>query len=370
MSSDEGFLRAIQDDPGDDSVRLIYADWLDERGDPRGEFIRVQCRLAHLSPDDEARPGLLERERELLEKHAEKWLEPLRVREYGAGWQFRRGFVSSGEVDWCLFDSKLFELAPALEEVAFRDVGGKLSWLVELPECAALTCLNMSGSELTSHDVNGLSGSAHLRRLRRLNLSHTHLDHNGFRTLLESENLPRLAILNVSHNALEHIPPYGAVQVRSGALEQLNISHNELDAWGLDALLAWPSLAKLTVLNLAGNRLGLGRGADIAGAGLSGGEAAVRWLMKSSLTLSLQRLDVSANALGDEGAGAFFQYPELDRDAKEEGDWHWEDARKFTSLEFLDLRDNGISEGMADRFREEVLCEREMIGTPIAHVEV
>ena len=37
-------LEEICRDPDDDTARLILADWLEERGDPRGEFIRLQCR--------------------------------------------------------------------------------------------------------------------------------------------------------------------------------------------------------------------------------------------------------------------------------------------------------------------------------------
>lgn len=40
------FLAAILADPKDDLCRLIYADYLDERGDPRGEFIRAQIELS------------------------------------------------------------------------------------------------------------------------------------------------------------------------------------------------------------------------------------------------------------------------------------------------------------------------------------
>src|SRR4051812_39840541 len=32
-------LRAVLDRPDDDGPRLVYADWLLERGDPRGEYI-------------------------------------------------------------------------------------------------------------------------------------------------------------------------------------------------------------------------------------------------------------------------------------------------------------------------------------------
>jgi uncharacterized protein (TIGR02996 family) len=41
-TDDEAFIRAIVDAPGDDGPRLVYADWLDERGDPRGEYLRAE----------------------------------------------------------------------------------------------------------------------------------------------------------------------------------------------------------------------------------------------------------------------------------------------------------------------------------------
>ena len=54
---DEGFLSALRENPNDDVTRLIYADWLQERGDVRGEYLRLEhelsripLRLAHLRP--------------------------------------------------------------------------------------------------------------------------------------------------------------------------------------------------------------------------------------------------------------------------------------------------------------------------------
>jgi uncharacterized protein (TIGR02996 family) len=49
MSQDAGFLQDIVAHPEDDTPRLIYADWLEDHGDPdRAAFIRVQCALARL----------------------------------------------------------------------------------------------------------------------------------------------------------------------------------------------------------------------------------------------------------------------------------------------------------------------------------
>ena len=48
------FLRLIQADPIDEANLLIYADWLEERADPRAEFLRLFCRL-HFHADRPAR---------------------------------------------------------------------------------------------------------------------------------------------------------------------------------------------------------------------------------------------------------------------------------------------------------------------------
>jgi uncharacterized protein (TIGR02996 family) len=41
MVDDTAFIRAIQAEPHDNTPRLIYADWLEERGDARSEFMRT-----------------------------------------------------------------------------------------------------------------------------------------------------------------------------------------------------------------------------------------------------------------------------------------------------------------------------------------
>jgi uncharacterized protein (TIGR02996 family) len=46
MSDDEVFIRAIVDRPGDDTSRLVYADWLDDRDDPRGAYLRAEFEWA------------------------------------------------------------------------------------------------------------------------------------------------------------------------------------------------------------------------------------------------------------------------------------------------------------------------------------
>src|SRR4051812_30955169 len=91
MGPEAAFLGAILEAPDDDVPRLIYADWLEERGDPRAEFIRAQCTLAQLPADDERRPDLEACEARLLAGHGKGWAGPIRQR--ARAWTFRRGFV-------------------------------------------------------------------------------------------------------------------------------------------------------------------------------------------------------------------------------------------------------------------------------------
>jgi uncharacterized protein (TIGR02996 family) len=62
---DEAFLLAIAEEPADDVRRLVFADWLDERGDPRAAFLRAEVALARSGPAAEGRAELLKLRAEL-----------------------------------------------------------------------------------------------------------------------------------------------------------------------------------------------------------------------------------------------------------------------------------------------------------------
>jgi uncharacterized protein (TIGR02996 family) len=77
--------------PDDDEARLVYADWLLERGDPRGELIHVQCALARIGGAKSARSEPLRaRERALLAEHQLTWIGV--SYDERVTWCFDRGF--------------------------------------------------------------------------------------------------------------------------------------------------------------------------------------------------------------------------------------------------------------------------------------
>jgi uncharacterized protein (TIGR02996 family) len=58
MSDETGFLHAIQAAPSDRTVKLVYADWLDEHGEyEKAEYLRIVCRAnpQQRMPDADAR---------------------------------------------------------------------------------------------------------------------------------------------------------------------------------------------------------------------------------------------------------------------------------------------------------------------------
>jgi uncharacterized protein (TIGR02996 family) len=60
-------LAALVADPQAEAPRLVYADWLEDQGDPLAELVRIQVAL---TPDDDVRTQaqkeLAQRQRELL----------------------------------------------------------------------------------------------------------------------------------------------------------------------------------------------------------------------------------------------------------------------------------------------------------------
>src|SRR5262245_13791077 len=102
MPDDPAFVRMIAARPDDDAPRLVYADVLDETGDPakaaRAEFIRVQIERARLTPDTPRWNELWCRDTALLD-WARQWrleLPPIQGVRYGG---FVRGFIDRVDAD-------------------------------------------------------------------------------------------------------------------------------------------------------------------------------------------------------------------------------------------------------------------------------
>lgn len=114
--TDAELVRAIVENPDDDSAYLVYADWLMAQSDPRGELIVLQ----HDADEaDRARKTTLKRAaNELLEKHAARFLGPLADFKHGTyAITWRYGFARTLALDWTS-NRRRMETDDALDQLA------------------------------------------------------------------------------------------------------------------------------------------------------------------------------------------------------------------------------------------------------------
>jgi uncharacterized protein (TIGR02996 family) len=90
MTTADELLAAVYEAPDDDAPRAVYADWLQEQGDPRGEYIALELGTATRAAKARAKA--------LLTAHADPWLEPLRGALLKSSVKWRRGFPSAGQL--------------------------------------------------------------------------------------------------------------------------------------------------------------------------------------------------------------------------------------------------------------------------------
>jgi uncharacterized protein (TIGR02996 family) len=234
MDQEEAFLAAVLAEPDNDAVRLVYADWLEERGDPRAEFIRVQCALAKKGTKDPRRAA---RERELLAAYEGRWTG--RLPDWVRAWRFRRGFIEEVSVDVPTLltrGGELFRLAP-VRSLRLLQAGGFLDGLAAWPHLARLSSLDISGNWVGAAGAEILAGSPYLAGLAVLNLRGTGLDARGVQALAASPHLAGLRVLDLSDNDI------GAAGLRAvansphlGRLAPLTVHYDKIDAPSQQAL--------------------------------------------------------------------------------------------------------------------------------------
>ncbi len=118
------FILAILADPDNDVPRLAYANKLSEHGDPRAEFIRIQCQFARIPENHELGAELEAQQRRLGEKHAMEWMGGLD--RWGGKWEFDRGFLTSLDLSFKrigLEGAQSLATSPYLTFVAFEPSG-------------------------------------------------------------------------------------------------------------------------------------------------------------------------------------------------------------------------------------------------------
>jgi uncharacterized protein (TIGR02996 family) len=328
MTPEDVFLHDIATNPEDAAPRLVFADWLDERGGQgdadRAEFIRLQCRLADLPWDDPERPALRQREAALLERYAGHWSEPL-VKLTSAR-TFVRGFVEKVSLtgrDFLDRAGELYRLAPVCMVILTEIDHQTLRRLAASPHLAHLRCLAVHGS-MKDAGARTLATSPHLANLRGLDVNDNPVGPAGLEAIVASPSLPALTHLALGACRV------GRPGVRlladaewSSRLRALDLRGNELEAPDVRALVESPHLGNLCRLGLWYNRLRDEGAGILAGSALLGrlghlslgnnrfGPDGVRALAASPHLANLQALWLGVDAFGDQAALELARSPYL-----------------------------------------------------------
>jgi uncharacterized protein (TIGR02996 family) len=270
---EESFLQAILDDPDDDNVRLVYADWLEENGQPeRGELIRVQIALVRLPDDDDRRAELAARERRLLLAHGKEWKDGVRgffvrgflerLNDWGGGWDPDEFAAQAPDI--CA-RHPIRELS--LETPETPGWGKRVAACPQLSRLHTLR-LQAAPSDYFSppgqgsfEDTLELLRSPHLVNLRGLELSNgNYVEGELPLGLLEpDERLPalrNLQRLNLGYSEVTDATVQALVASRLvETLTHLDLSSNPITPVGLRVLHDSPLWSRLEALNLSGLHL-------------------------------------------------------------------------------------------------------------------
>jgi uncharacterized protein (TIGR02996 family) len=203
---EEGLLAAIAAQPEDDGPRLVYADWLMERGDARGEFIRLQCEDAREPPSQERTARLEAMLRASWSNFAGELAPWAHQRA------FSRGLVSSVRMTIAAFarhGARLFGRHPLQHlEVDNRSfTPAQLTQLGGLPHLGLVSSLGLSqvDPDATRRPLAALAGGQ-LRSLRKLRLhscGHSAADWSALFGSLDAPCLEEVAFtFNHTHPAL------------------------------------------------------------------------------------------------------------------------------------------------------------------------
>lgn len=248
--------RQLREDPDDDASWRVYADWLLEQGDRRGELI-VAC--AERPADDQA-------------------LSALR-------WSCRGYWPGVGEVLRWRYGFALDLRLPLGADV-------DLPALMEDRETRLLSTLRLRPT--SDAQLAALAG-ADLTTLATLDLGYAPLDAEAIADGLGSASAaPRR--LRLRRAQLANLGALGALPWLA-ELQELDLAGNAIDAEGLAALITRTPLPRLEVLDLRDNPLG----ADGA-----------RLLAESGALPALRLLRIDREDVGPEGLAALAASPRLD----------------------------------------------------------
>ncbi|MBL8916823.1 MAG: TIGR02996 domain-containing protein [Archangium sp.] len=313
-------LERVLQNPDDDGAREVFADFLTERDDPRGEFITLQL---HAKPSGATPLGAAQTSKadRLLAANVTKWIPGLPSDRFVV--HFERGFVAEVR---CFNPDALEEVAAVVRVEPVT----RLSFLSTRPFDMAVVAAWPEISRLRSislHMLSGMAladGEATLEAMRAvrwpaleaLYFRAQRIGDEGFNVLAQHAQhaFPKLTALGVDEDTVTAAGMGELLNSKwASRLERLSLSENLLGPNGAEVIAQSRRLSRLTQLSLAGNGLGNDGARALADAGglrslLSLDlrrnritPAGLNALLESHHLRHLEQLELTGNPLGRAG---------------------------------------------------------------------
>lgn len=325
----EAAILAADHDP---QAYLVYADWLQGQGDPRGELVVLQ----HQGRDEDAQ-ALLDRHRALfLGRFAEQTPET-----FSLGW--RCGFIQSASIGWEMF-------SPIDEDDTCED---QLAAFLELDSARFVENLALGPVAGEDELANGALADA-IERVRPVCLRKLYLGDTGDWDISStSTRIPRSdSIQPLRELTLRGGQVHFTGEIELPALVSFTVESGSLVADDLKAIAAarWPALEHLEIWFGDPNYGASGGVADIApilearglpklrSLGLRNcpfADELVQALATAPVLAQLQSLDLSMGNLGDRGIAAMLSVKD-----------------RFAHLASLNVEDNALTDASWPAARE------------------
>ncbi len=279
----ERLWHAILRRPHSRRLRLVYADWLDDHGDPRAEFIRLQLGAVPRDPWREA---------ELLRAHELGWLGPMSA--HARDWHFSGGLLEwvSVEAPVFLAHADAWVRRPGLLGAHLTDLSGHVRGLADCLAVRRLPYLFLGDNGLTPDDARVLAESPHLKGIRHLYLQNNAIGNDGFAAIVRASTLRGLRVLNLDRTGLQpglEVPHDSPL----GSLRAMSLSHDQIRGEDLLAIVNAPVLASLRTFHARFTGMAAGSLGRLA---VSPGFARLRYLSCSGGEVSVADVEALAGS--------------------------------------------------------------------------
>jgi uncharacterized protein (TIGR02996 family) len=358
-----GLVQAILEQPDDDGLRLIFADWLEDHGKADyADFIRKQIELARVPEYDPLWIRACYQDRDSITGgRFKKGLPKIPAGLIWGHQAFHRGFparvasrdeTSAGVEHFTAVAPGLFAVAPIRSLICrarYRAAPPSLAALANSPHLLRLRELSFIQGRLPAAEIQRLQDSPHAAGLTDLEFSFAGIDASGVDALLRPPLVGRLTGLTLDSNSIPWQVPNRAAQLAGGpyrlrrfllretsaalapsyelfdapllrSVVELDLSGYQLGPAGFEALAASPLAHGLESLTLSRTPPGVPALRALADVPLSNlrrlalcnnrlGPVGVQSLARSPHLRGLHSLDLSYNPLGDKGVAALLEAP-------------------------------------------------------------